>query len=77
MGSVIKFPEIKSITSDHSASKEILLEEWIARNRLISEEFHKHSAYQKQQTLDTVLGMCDELYGMCLELKTKLKEIKQ
>lgn len=79
MGTLLEFPKKEGQTSLpldkvlFEETPEVLLSEWIARNKVISEEFHKHSVYQKQDILDTVLRMCDDLYEMNLKLKGKLK----
>lgn len=47
---------------------------WKLRNDVISEEFNLYNAYEKQQILDTVLGMNLELYTLVIKLKEKLGE---
>lgn len=47
---------------------------WKLRNDLISDEFVKYNAYEKQAILDTVLQMNLELYTLVIELKEKLGE---
>lgn len=47
---------------------------WKLRNDLISDEFVKYNAYEKQQILDTVLNMNLELYTLVIKLKEKLGE---
>lgn len=47
---------------------------WKLRNEVISDEFMKYNAYQKQEILDTVLQMNLELYGLVIKLKERLGE---
>lgn len=47
---------------------------WKLRNEVISDEFMKYNAYQKQEILDTVLQMNMELYGLVIKLKERLGE---
>lgn len=47
---------------------------WKLRNEVISDEFMKYNAYQKQDILDTVLQMNLELYGLVIKLKERLGE---
>lgn len=47
---------------------------WKLRNDLISDEFVKYNAYEKQEILDTVLNMNLELYTLVIKLKEKLGE---
>jgi ribosomal protein L16 Arg81 hydroxylase len=71
---VINLFKNKPITiSAEVVSKEFLLEYWKERNKVISDEFHKNSIYQKQETLDIVLNISNDLYELVLELKEKLK----
>ena len=44
---------------------------WGLRNDVISEEFCKYNAYEKQEILDIILNMNLELYTMIIELKGK------
>ena len=72
MGSVIDMFPKKSIT-------EITVEVdpltyWKLRNDLISDEFVKYNAYEKQEILDTVLQMNLELYTLVIKLKERLGE---
>lgn len=67
------FPKKPIQISADAVSKEFLLEYWKERNQLISEEFHKASVFKKQETLDIVLNINNELYALVLELKSKLK----
>jgi hypothetical protein len=82
MGTVFEFPKKQSQqeASENLMTQvlfhvepEVLLEEWISRNKVISDEFHKYNAYEKQGILDTVLDMSNDLYALVLELKEKLK----
>jgi len=67
MGSVIDlFPEKATIPS---ISK---LDFWKGRNEIISRDFHTFSIYQKQETLDTVLHINNQLYQLILELKGEI-----
>ena len=47
---------------------------WKLRNDVISEEFVKYNAYEKQEILDTVLQMNLELYTLVVKLKERLGE---
>lgn len=47
---------------------------WKLRNEVISDEFHKYNAYEKQEILDTVLQMNLELYILVVKLKERLGE---
>lgn len=47
---------------------------WKLRNDLISDEFVKYNAYEKQQILDTILDMNLELYTLVVKLKERLGE---
>lgn len=47
---------------------------WKLRNEVISDEFMKYNAYEKQEILDTVLQMNLELYGLVIKLKERLGE---
>ena len=47
---------------------------WKLRNEVISDEFMKYNAYQKQEILETVLQMNLELYGLVIKLKERLGE---
>lgn len=47
---------------------------WKLRNDLISDEFVKYNAYEKQEILDTVLSMNFELYTLVLKLRERLGE---
>lgn len=66
------FPKKPFTISAEVVSKEFLLEYWKERNKVISDEFHKNSVYQKQETLDIVLTINNDLYALVLELKEKL-----
>lgn len=73
MGSVIDmFP--KKPISESITVKVDVLEYWRIRNELISDEFVKHNAYEKQEILDTVLSMNLELYTLVVKLKERLGE---
>lgn len=47
---------------------------WRLRNEVISDEFMKYNAYEKQEILDTILNMNLELYGIVLKLKRRLND---
>lgn len=47
---------------------------WKLRNEVISDEFVKYNAYEKQEILDTVLSMNFELYTLVLKLRERLGE---
>ena len=47
---------------------------WKLRNDLISDEFVRYNAYEKQEILDTVLQMNLELYTLVVKLKERLGE---
>lgn len=67
MGSVVDlFPE-KPV--EHSISK---LDFWVGRNEIISRDFHTFSVFQKQETLDTVLTINNQLYELILKLKGEI-----
>jgi hypothetical protein len=47
---------------------------WKLRNDLISDEFVRYNAHEKQGILDTVLQMNLELYTLVVKLKERLGE---
>lgn len=47
---------------------------WKLRNEVISDDFMKYNAYEKQEILETVLQMKLELYGLVIKLKERLGE---
>lgn len=51
--------------------EESLLEFWKGRNAIIASNFMDLSVYQKQEILETVLGINNSLYEMILKLKGK------
>ena len=53
----------------HTISK---LDFWVGRNEITSRDFHSFSVYQKQETLDTVLHINNQLYQLILELKGEI-----
>lgn len=53
-------------------SEQTLLEFWKERNIIISEGFSTMSVYQKQETLDAVLKVNNDLYEMVLKLKGEI-----
>lgn len=67
MGSVIDLFPDKPV--QHNISK---LDFWIGRNEIISRDFHTFSIYQKQETLDTVLNINNQLYELILTLKGEI-----
>lgn len=54
---------------EHTISK---LDFWIGRNEIISRDFNTFSVYQKQETLDTVLLINNQLYELILKLKGEI-----
>jgi hypothetical protein len=70
------FPKKPFQISEEAVSKEFLLEYWKERNKTISESFPQNSVYQKQETLDIILNINNDLYELVLELKAKLKNLK-
>lgn len=54
---------------EHTISK---LDFWVGRNEIISRDFNTFSVYQKQETLDTVLHINNQLYQLILELKGEI-----
>lgn len=54
---------------EHTISK---LDFWVGRNEIISRDFHSFSVYQKQETLDTVLTINNQLYELILKLKGEI-----
>lgn len=67
MGSVIDLFPDKHV--EHNVSK---LDFWKGRNLIISRDFHTFSVFQKQETLDTVLNINNQLYELVLTLKGEL-----
>lgn len=70
--SVIEMFPKKAVTDksvEHTISK---LDFWIGRNEIISRDFHTFSIYQKQETLDTVLLINNQLYELILKLKGEI-----
>lgn len=65
------FPNKKSVTIGE-VPEQTKLEFWKSRNELISESFHTSSIYEKQKTLDIVLGINNELYELVLKLKGEI-----
>ena len=73
MGNVTElFP--KKPVSESITVKVDGLEYWRIRNEIISDEFVKYNSYEKQEILDTVLGMNYELYKLVINLKERLGE---
>ena len=54
---------------EHTISK---LDFWIGRNEIISRDFNTFSVFQKQETLDTVLNINNQLYELILKLKGEI-----
>lgn len=74
MGSVIDlFPKKPTNISEITIEVDPLTY-WKLRNDVISEEFVKYNAYEKQEILDTVLQMNYDLYKLVIELKEKISE---
>lgn len=71
MGNVTEMFPKKPISVDIQVDP---LTYWKLRNDVISDEFSLYNAYEKQQILDTVLGMNLELYTLVVKLKEKLGE---
>ena len=71
MSVIEMFPkkEVTDKSVEHTISK---LDFWIGRNEIISRDFHTFSVYQKQETLDTVLHINNQLYQLILELKGEI-----
>ncbi len=67
MGSVIDLFPDKHV--EHNISK---LDFWKGRNEIISRDFHTFSIYQKQETLDTILNINNQLYELVLTLKGEI-----
>lgn len=72
MSVIEMFP--KKPISESITVKVDVLEYWRIRNELISDEFVKYNAYEKQEILDTVLSMNLELYALVVKLKERLGE---
>ena len=49
--------------------EQTLLDSWKSRNQIISDGFVTMSVWEKQNILDTILLMNNELYELCLQLK--------
>lgn len=47
---------------------------WKLLHYVISDEFMKYNAYEKQEILETVLQMNLQLYGLVIKLKERLGE---
>lgn len=62
---------VKQLT--YKEAQEQLLAEWNQRNQVISDEFHTMSVWQKQETLETVLEMNNELYKIIVEMKGEVE----
>lgn len=86
MTNVLEFPKVSILKttnvkySDKSVkeltykeAQDMLMAEWNERNQVISDEFHKYNAYEKQGILDTVLEMNNELYKIIIEMKGKVE----
>lgn len=70
--SVIEMFPKKEVTDkpvEHTISK---LDFWVGRNEIISRDFNTFSVYQKQETLDTVLLINNQLYELILKLKGEI-----
>lgn len=69
------FPKkVEKITSTTVTVEVDPLTYWKLRNEVISDEFMKYNAYEKQEILETVLQMNLELYGLVIKLKERLGE---
>lgn len=71
MSVIEMFPkkEVADKSVEHTISK---LDFWIGRNEIISRDFNTFSVYQKQETLDTVLNINNQLYQLILEIKGEI-----
>lgn len=69
MGDIVDLFRKKKEANVPTISK---LDFWIGRNEIISRDFHTFSAFQKQETLDTVLNINNQLYKLVLELKGEI-----
>lgn len=67
MSEVIELFPKKTIKSDQT-----LLEFWLERNEIISSGFSTMSVYQKQETLDAVLKVSNDLYEIVLKLRGEI-----
>lgn len=74
MGSVIDMFPKKSTKVGEITVEVDPLTYWKLRNEVISDEFVKYNAYEKQEILDTVLSMNFELYTLVLKLRERLGE---
>jgi hypothetical protein len=74
MSNVISLFNVTSLAYSEELPQE-LIANWQERNLTISSDFHKSSVYRKQETLDSMISMNNELYKMAIEAKYgKLKE---
>jgi hypothetical protein len=60
---------VKEIEAIDVVPVNVQLEYWKERNEVISSTFATLSPYEKQETLDIVIAMNNELYELCLQLK--------
>jgi hypothetical protein len=74
MGSVIDMFPKKPLKVGEITVEVDPLTYWKLRNEVISDEFVKYNAYEKQEILDTVLQMNLELYTLIVKLKERLNE---
>ncbi|WP_443698936.1 hypothetical protein [Pseudomonas sp.] len=68
MSNVISLFNVSSLAHSKELPQE-LIRNWNNNNITISSEFHKSSAYKKQETLDSMISICNELYKMAVEAK--------
>ena len=61
--------EVTDKSVEHTISK---LDFWVGRNEIISRDFNTFSVFQKQETLDTVLLINNQLYELILKLKGEI-----
>ena len=73
MGTITELFPKKSISESITVKVDVL-EYWRIRNDLISDEFVRYNAHEKQGILDTVLQMNLELYTLVVKLKERLGE---
>lgn len=60
---------VKEIEAIDIVPVNVQLKYWKERNEVISKTFPTCSVWEKQEVLDTVLMMNNELYELCLQLK--------
>jgi hypothetical protein len=68
MSNVISLFNVTSLAYSEELPQD-LIKNWKNNNITISNEFHKSSAYKKQETLDSMISICNDLYKMAIEAK--------